>query len=247
LKGTLDSTLAKAYVEGFKASNKATAEAYGVRLRIFENYLKQEQKTDIDAVIKKLQSRKLDPYTIVAGFAALMGNKNISARYQVQTVKTIKDFLEYNDIEFSDHKFKLKVKLKRVIKKKKLGLSKDEVREIIRGCEGNIRLLTYVMFLACTGMRATEALYIRTKDIYFEKEQPYVFVYGEHTKTGADRVVYLTREIVGQLKKYLAWKYRERRTKYENKKVTYGKFEPEHDEKITSLCLITTKVQSCPE
>lgn len=150
MKGVLESTLAIVYVEGFKSSNKATAEAYGVRLRLFERYLKEDQKTDIDTAISKMQARALDPYSVVAGFAAFMGNRNISARYQVQTVKTVKNFLETNDIELSRHKFKLKVKLKRIIKKKKQGLSKEEVREIIRGCEGNIRLLTYVMFLGCT-------------------------------------------------------------------------------------------------
>jgi integrase len=227
LKGPNLGSLAEDYIGAFKASNNATAEAYRVRLRLFSQYLDAEKKTSIDAIVKKMQSRKEDPYSIVAGFAAHMGSKNVSARYQTQTVKTIRNFLETNDVELSDHKFKLRVKLKRVIKKKKTPLSKEEVYQIIRACAGDMRLTTYVMFLASTGMRATEALYVKPKDINFEAEPPFVFVHGEHTKTGADRIVYLTAEMVEQLRTYLAWKYRERRTRYTDKKPQYGRYEPE--------------------
>lgn len=223
MKGSGD-TLARDYVNGFEASNKKTAKTYRLKLRIFSDYLRG-QKTTIDATIEKIKAKKLDPYVMMAGFAAYIGQLNVSAIYQTQTVKTVKNFLEYNDIPLSDHTFRLKVKLKRVIKKKKLGLSKDQVRDIIQACE-DIRLKTFVMWLACTGMRETEALYVKTEDINFDANPPYVFIHGENTKTGRDRTVFLTTEIVNQIKKYLVWKYRERRTKYVNGKIQYGKFEP---------------------
>ena len=49
----------------------------------------------------------------------------------------------------------------KVIRKSKEALSKEDIIDILN----DIRLKTYVMLLAATGMRATEALSIRFKDL----------------------------------------------------------------------------------
>ena len=64
----------------------------------------------------------------------------------------------------------------------------------------DIRLKTYVMFLAAGGFRVTEGLSIRVKDLDFESVPAKVFVRGEYTKTRVDRYVFLTSELVQQLK-----------------------------------------------
>jgi integrase len=55
------------------------------------------------------------------------------------------------------------------------------------------------MLLAATGMRATEALSIRIKDLDLKSSPAKLFVRGEYTKTRTDRIVYLTEEMVQQL------------------------------------------------
>jgi integrase len=67
------------------------------------------------------------------------------------------------------------------------------------------------MLLAATGMRATEALHIRIKDIDFEKHPGELYVRGENTKTKADRIILLTEEVTNQLNVWLKYKYRTRR------------------------------------
>jgi integrase len=131
-------------------------------------------------------------------------------------VKVVKNFLEFNDVEISDNKFKLKVRLPKAIKKNKEALTKDDVRDIILACS-NIRLKTYVMFLAATGMRAVEALSIRLNDVNFDSNPVKVYIRGEFTKTKQDRYVYLTSEIVQQLKTWLDYKYRYHRSCYVDK------------------------------
>jgi integrase len=224
------SKLGEAYLDAIAASNKNTADAYAVRLRLFREYTKGTHLGEIDKVLERIKSKELDPYAVLAGFAAYITERGKAPRYQNQVVKTVKNFLEYNDIEISSHKFRLKVRLKKVVDKDKLGLSKEDVYEIIRACEGDLRLLTFVMFLAATGTRATEALHTKIKNLHLDDpKQPFVFIEGEYTKTKKDRTVYLTGELVRQLEKYLTWKYRERRTKYEAGKPSYGKYKPESD------------------
>jgi len=105
--------------------------------------------------------------------------------------------------------------LPRVIRKNKQALSKEDVIDILNACS-DIRLKTYVMLLAATGMRATEALSIRIKDLDFGSNPAKVLVRGEYTKTKADRIVFLTQEITQQLNSWLNYKYRTRRVCYKN-------------------------------
>ena len=64
----------------------------------------------------------------------------------------------------------------------------------------DIKLKTYVMFLASTGLRAVESLSIRVKDLDMRSYPAKVTIRGEYTKTKVDRYVFLTREMVQQFK-----------------------------------------------
>jgi integrase len=65
--------------------------------------------------------------------------------------------------------------MSKVIRKNKEALSKEDIIDISNACS-NIRLKTYVMLLAATGMRATEALSIRIKDLDLRSNPATVFV-----------------------------------------------------------------------
>jgi integrase len=142
--------------------------------------------------------------------AYLQQNYTVSTLTLKQRVITVKNFFEYYDVDISPRKFKLKVKLPRIIIRIKEALSKEDIIDILNACS-DIRLKTYVMLLAGTGMRATEALSIRIKDIDLKSNPAKVFVRGEYTKTKTDRTVFLTEEITQQLNSWLNYKYRTRR------------------------------------
>ena len=74
------------------------------------------------------------------------------------------------------------------------------------------------MLLASTGMRATEALSIRLKDLDLESNPAKLIIRGQYTKTRVDRYVFLTREVVEQLKIWIDFKYRTRRISNKDKK-----------------------------
>ena len=102
------------------------------------------------------------------------------------------------------------------IKRNKEALSKKDAIDILNNCS-DIRLKTYVMLLAATGMRAAESLNIRIKDIDFGKNPPTLYVRGENTKTKTDRLIFLTDEITNQINDWLKYKHRTRRICYQDK------------------------------
>jgi integrase len=101
---------------------------------------------------------------------------------------------QYHDIEISPRKFKLKVRLPKIVRKNKEALSKEDISDILNNCS-DIKLKIYVMLFAETGMRASEALHIRINDIDLEKHPSELHVGGENIKTKVDRTVFLTQEV----------------------------------------------------
>lgn len=226
------------YLRSVKQANELTAVQYEYRLSKFEKYVvtaseeeleERQQQQDqelitLDDVINELKNKgdnnnKIDPYDILSGFVAYLEEEGIenpnTLRYFVATAR---NFLEYNDVEISPRKFKLKVRLPKAVIRHKEAISKEDIREILLKCS-NIKLKTYLMLLASTGMRATEALALRNKDFDFDDEnnhnnnhrQAFVRIRGESTKTRTDRYVFLTKEMIGQCKAWTDYKYRRRR------------------------------------
>ena len=106
-----------------------------------------------------MKNGSADPYSILSRYCAYLknGNNNISTITIKQRIVTIKNFFEYCDIDINPRKFKLKVRIPKTIRKNKEVLSKKDIIDILNNCS-DIRLKTYVILLAATGMRATEAL-----------------------------------------------------------------------------------------
>jgi integrase len=209
--------------------NKSTAIIYRDHLKPFETFAANRYDLDLDSLVINILEGKYNVYSILSEFASYLQdlnyNRPLSSLTLRNRIKAVKNFLEFNDVDISDNKFKLKVRLPKAIKKNKEALTKDDVRDIILACS-DARLKTYLMCLAATGMRAVEALSIRLKDINFDSNPARVNIRGEFTKTRQDRYVYLTSEIAQQLNAWLDYKYRYHRSCYIDK--NNGKYKSEY-------------------
>jgi integrase len=206
--------MVSSYLANVSIVNKATALKYRERLKKFEVFVIEHYDLAIDDIVVQITKGKIDVYDMLGIYVQSLNNNFISPVTLKNHVITIKNFLEYHDIDISPRKFKIKVRMPKVVRKKKEALSKEEIIEILNVCD-NIRLRTYVMLLAGTGMRATEALSIRIKDI--DSSPARVFVRGEYTKTKVDRTIFLTEELTQQLKSWLDYKHRTRRVCHQDK------------------------------
>ena len=127
--------------------SKSTADEYFARLSTFERFVSLEYNTTVDDLLVKINEGNEDPYFVLSTYSANLQNNNISSSTLKQRVITVKNFLEYHDVDISPRKFKLKVKLPKVVRKDKEALSKNDITEILNGCSG-IKFRTYCMFLA---------------------------------------------------------------------------------------------------
>jgi integrase len=199
------------FIKSVSIRNESTAKQYYSRLLFFERFAQENCKINLDELILKLKHGEYDPYDILNDYCIfLKNNYNFSSVTFRDKIVTVKTFLEYSDIELSPKKFKLKVKFPKTIIRYKEALDKKDIIKILNGCS-DLRLKTYLMLLASTGLRATEALSIRLKDLDIVSKVPTkIVIRGEHTKTKNDRYVFLTREVQDQIKIWLDYKYRRR-------------------------------------
>ena len=214
-----DSESLMKFINSVSIRNQNTAKAYHSRLLFFARFTKEKCRLILDEMIQKLKDKEYDPYDILNNYCLfLKNNYNLSSTAFQDKIMTVKTFLEYNDIELSPKKFKLKVIYPKTIFRHKEAIDKEDIVKILNGCS-DLRLKTYVMLLASTGLRATEALSIRIKDLYINSNDSpsKAVIRGEYTKTKVDRYVFLTREIQHQLKIWLDFKYRRRRICYIDK------------------------------
>jgi hypothetical protein len=80
----------------------------------------------VDEIATKVRKGSEDPYTIIRNYAAFLQQfNNISNSTLKYRIVTLKNFLELYDVDISPRKFKLKVKLPKVVRKTKEALSKE--------------------------------------------------------------------------------------------------------------------------
>ena len=200
------------FTNSVSVSNNNTAKIYYSRLLSFARFTKENYGTNIKELVNKINTNIYNTYDILNDYCLyLKNNSNLSNSSFKVTAKT---FLEFNDIEISPKKFKLKVRYPKTVLRHKEAIDKEDIIKIINGCS-DLRLKTYVMLLASTGLRATEGLSIRIKDLIIDSNNnnlpSKVIIRGEYTKTKVDRYIFLTKEMEQQIKIWLDYKSRKRR------------------------------------
>ena len=218
---------------------KNTAIDYKKKLKIFGEFVTKNYDLTLDQLITTLTTNshgpRVDVYDLLSGFVLyLRKERSVSPLTIKLYMNAVRSFLETYDVELSARKFKLKVKMPRVIQTEKEALQKNDIQTILNACH-NMKIKTYVLFLAATGCRAEEALSIRLCDLNFTRDPPTVFIRGEFTKTKRDRTIPLTEELAYQIRQWTSYKYRTRTVSYydyEIKKTHVEKRIPKTNNKV---------------
>jgi hypothetical protein len=108
----LKSTFKTQYLSTVESMNKRSAKVYRGHLKPFESFAMNSYGIDLDSLIINIREGKYNSYSILSEFAAYLQdakyNKPLSTITLRNRVKIVKNFLEFNDVDISDNKFRLK-------------------------------------------------------------------------------------------------------------------------------------------
>lgn len=103
------STSLSNYIRGVQIMSKSTANQYYSRLIKFQRFLLEDYKENLDELIAKLKQKSGDPYDVLTSYCIYLQNQNLSSSTLKYNIGIAKNFLEFNDVEISPRKFKLKI------------------------------------------------------------------------------------------------------------------------------------------
>jgi len=193
---------------------ESSAIEYGGRLNDFDKFLRDKYNVTIDEFVESFKvNPRFDVYDVLGEYRIDLRSR-VSKNTAAGRIITTRYFLEMNDIDIINTKWRLKVKPPRREQPEKTPLSKDDIRKIILGCQSP-RLRVYLHFLASTGCRASEALSILWKHV--DLKNGTIHLRKEYTKGDRARTVILTKEIVTALQTWVDFRNRTRRMIVRNK------------------------------
>jgi integrase len=163
---------------------------------------------NIETILEPLTHNEINVYTMLDEFVSylLNVNANLTPNSIKLYVAAIRSYLAYYDIDVVPSKFKRKVKMPKGYREDEEAIDISDIRRILLSCN-NRRLRTYLLVLASGGMRATECLAIRIKDIDFSVNPTKIHIRKEHAKTRTGRDIYISHEATLYLKQWIEWKY----------------------------------------
>ena len=154
LQTAISSKAISQYIESVTIHNRKTSYTYLRRLINFDVYFSKTYNFTIDDYLIN-KTFTIDVYTLLSGYIFYLTTNYVSpdgfklANITIKnTINTVRNFLEYYDIEVNPRKYRFKVRQPKVIRQFKEALTKDDITKILHMCE-SYKLRTFVHFLVC--------------------------------------------------------------------------------------------------
>jgi integrase len=199
-------------VQKFLSSKKRgainTAIGYKTSLALFQQFLTHDYDDfTLETILELLISDKIDVYDLLDRFVSYLVSIKLSRSSIHQYLTGIRSYFLYYDIDIVNSKFKRRVTMPKTVQEEEQALDQDDIRNILLKCN-NRRLKTYILVLASSGLRATEACAIRLCDIDFQHNPTRLHVRGEYTKTKVSRDIYISDEATRYLKDWIEYTFK---------------------------------------
>ena len=186
-------------------NSKNTRKVYGTGLMHFTQFLKIKKST-ADSIIPLLTKGKVNVYELLDQFISYLSSlPNVSTPSLKSYMAAVRSYLEYNDVDISNAKFKRKVKMPKFYPDSEQPLEISDIRDLLNHCN-NQRLRCYLLVLLSSGVRAMEACALRLQDVDFTCHPTKILVRREYSKTRRARDVYISDEATNHLQTLLKFR-----------------------------------------
>jgi integrase len=197
-----DGNRVNTFLDSIQRGSNNTRKLYRTGLHHFERFLKSTRKQTPNTIISLLQNQHINTYELLDQFVNYLTRQKISADSLKTYIAVIRSFLEYNDIDISNAKFKRKVKMVKTYADPEEPLTLTDIR-ILLEYNSNHRLRTYILLLVSSGMRAMEACSLRLQDVDFTISPTRITIRREYSKTKRIRTIYCSDEATKHLQKLI--------------------------------------------
>ena len=151
---------------------------------------------NLDELVEEIKLGKKDANQVYKEFILKLAEKNLAPKTIAAWGSSVKKLFIANGINISKN---IPIKVYNV--HEDFIPSKEELRQALQ--DAPLRTKAIVTFLASSGLRASELLELRLKDIDFSKEPNKVNVSGITAKERKSRITFISREASQLLKSYL--------------------------------------------
>jgi integrase len=146
-----------------------------------------------ETILQPLSKNEINVYELLDSFIPFLMALKLSVKSIRIYLTAVRSYLAYYDIDVIPSKFRRRVKVPKPYREDEEPLDAKDIRKILLSCN-NRRLKTYLLILASGGMRTTEALTIRLRDIDFSVNPTKIHIRKEFSKTRASRDIYVSDE-----------------------------------------------------
>lgn len=144
----------------------------------------------------RLPENKNKRYVFVQQFVNFLNRTMRSVKNYFNFVKS---WIKYNDVELDNERVKTNVKFPKPIRYRPKGIDREVVKNVYNKCNPFYR--TLLEFQTSSGMRIKrETLNMKWSWINFDTNPVHVVIPGEYSKTGQERITFITPEAANDLK-----------------------------------------------
>ena len=187
-------TKVTAFLDGIKRNSQYSSNVYYNGITHFQDFLDEKYPNhNAETILQPLSKNEINVYELLDSFIPFLMALKLSVKSIRIYLTAVRSYLAYYDINVIPSKFRRRVKVPKPYREDEEPLDAKDIRKILLSCN-NRRLKTYLLILASGGMRATEALTIRLRDIDFSVNPTKIHIRKEFSKTRASRDIYVSDE-----------------------------------------------------
>lgn len=194
------------FTKHLSLERKFSENTYGTYLMVIKQYLKY--LTDIKGIKPKdISINSFDKQTVLDFLQYVEAYLNCSIKTRNHKLAIINSFLEYaqsvNPIYLDIYLKSKNIKMKKEKKEKMDFLTKEELEVFMKTIniktKSGYKHYVLIALLYEAGLRASELINLKTSNLFFLNESPYIKILGKGNK---ERIVYLNKDIVSIVNEY---------------------------------------------
>lgn len=194
------------FLSSLKRNSINTSNGYKTPIAYFNEFLLGNCNQTAESILQMLVNKEVDVYSLLDEFIGFIQTKRVNPSSINQYVTGVRSFLSYYDVDIVPAKFKRRVRIPKIYHEEEEPIDAKDIRQMLLNCH-NRRLKTFILVLASSGLRATEACAIRLCDIDSTVQPTRIHVRKEYAKTRVSRDVWISDEAAKYLRDWLVFKY----------------------------------------